>query len=174
MPSSVSGTPISGIEVAERREHLIVGCVRAQDRGEHLLGGRLAVRAGDRDHHRSEALAPARPEPAQPAARLVDDEQRQRRRSRVVPIHHCAGGAALPCRFEEIMSIEVLAPDRDEQVRFREAAAVGRDAAQARVGADEAGVGSDRCFTQAHHRPAQRASAAERLRHRKMAASARR
>jgi hypothetical protein len=49
-----------GVQVASRRERPLVAGVRAQDRGENLLGRRLAVGAGDRDDDRREALAPVR------------------------------------------------------------------------------------------------------------------
>ena len=152
------------VEIADGRQHLRIPGGRAQDRGEHFLGGGLAVRAGDRDQRHGEAPAPRARQVAERAARVLRDQHGHRQRGargEERGVDQRGRRAARRGGREERVAVESFAAQRDEQLAARHVARVGGHAGEPRVAdrprADHAGG-----FHHAHHaRPpaGQRASA---------------
>ena len=80
--SSVSGTPTSLLRLPRVANAASLPTCAAQDRGDHLLDGGLAVAAGDGDQRQPEAGAPAGGDPAERLAAVRHQQCRRARPSR--------------------------------------------------------------------------------------------
>jgi hypothetical protein len=128
-------------QVVEVRPGRIGPVPGAQDRGEHLLGARLSIGAGDGDDRTGEAPAAGprqEPEPAQWVIDLIQTESRDW--TRAAPNDGPTGARRGHLR-QIVMSVEAVALQRHKESTWNDGAAVGRDAAEGLV--PGAGVGRE-------------------------------
>ena len=143
--------PDGVVEIPLRDQHARIAEMGAEDRRGHFLDGRLAVAAHD-DRQRDVELRP--PE----ACETSEREQRIRDGDQVALHRRCAiggdqsrGGALRQRRGNELVTVEMLALQRDEQIAGFKRAAVGDDAPERDVLADQLSIHSPRGRFRIHH-----------------------
>ena len=146
------------VQVAARREDAAGAVPGTQDRGRHLLDGRLAVAADDDDERRIETRTPGRREFAQRGERVGHRDHRPRVAAAALR-HHRGGRAARERAGDEIVAVEPFAVERDEQVAGLDRARVGHDAREPRVRAADPAVHGGGGAREIHHRALHAASA---------------
>ncbi len=119
-----------------------------QDRGQHLLGGRLAVAAGHGHDARAATPAMERGQVAERGERVAHrDDAAAERPLRMRALDHDRARAALGRVPQEVVPVVRLAADGDEELARPEAPAVGRDPREAGAGTQSnelpAGGGED-------------------------------
>ncbi len=126
------------VEVAARREHRVVAVMHAQDRGDHLLHGGLAVAAHHDDHRQVEAATPVRSELAQRGERVVDGDERAARAVAAAGVDERGSRARGEGVGDEVVTVEAFALERDEQIARLDRTAVRGHARERGIGTDEA------------------------------------
>ena len=145
------GQPDGVVEVARRGSDGVIADGRAEDRRDHLLGGRLAVTPGDDGDRDREASAPERRQRGERLQRIVDGNEVSFERRRAASLDERRGGTACKRLLDEIMSVEALTFQRDEQIAGREAAGIGRDAGETHGGADHGATDRSCGHRRVHH-----------------------
>ncbi len=110
----------------------VAGCSQAprvalpfgEHRGDHFLGGRLAVAAGHRHHGQHEPGTPGGADARQRHARIAHDKLRQSGIGNLVRDERRAS-AARSCLIQVVVRVEILAHQRDEEFAFSDAARIG-------------------------------------------------
>ena len=155
------------VEITGRREHFVGAKFDLQDGGDHFLDGGLAIAAHDSRNGQRESAPPELRQRAERLDRIGDTEHRLGR-----CIAHCGaklrrtvggdnrrGCAAAERLRHEVMTVELVAFDRDKQIAGRERARVGRNAAEPGVRTAQRAVDRPRRCRGVHHRPLHAASA---------------
>src|SRR5690606_10083751 len=123
---------------------------RPQHRGDHVLDGRLAVRARDRDERQLEESAPVLREPAERRPRVVDDDEwpptagRRHGGAR----HDGPGSPGRKRLVEKPDLVEALALDAEKELAGAERARIGRHTDEGAIVAVERASHRGRSFTQ--------------------------
>ena len=132
--STASGSPISVLKFAGFASH---AAVRRDQRGDQLLGRRLADRAGDADHGGAQLAPPGAREPLQRGQRVAGGRAPRRRTGRVGVLgrDEHAPGAGGERVGREPPAVDVLAEQADEEVARLDARACRSDRAPARPAA---------------------------------------
>ncbi len=138
------------VEVSPGVKNALLARVLAQDRGQHLFDGGLAVRPGHGDERGSEARAPVARQVAERAPRVADHQRRQRIFAAVGAVDHGGGGFGRDA-LQELMPVEALAAQRDEQIALADRAAVGGNAAERDVTPAHAAAERGCRFAERHH-----------------------
>ena len=128
------------IEVAASGEHGgAEGCL--QNRGDHFLGRRLAVRASDGNDRQRELGAPGGCKVAEGEAGVIDDNGRNTSRHLAFIRHEQGSGACGHGLIEKIMCIETLAAQGDEELAVGNRTGVRRHAGHLDIGANQTAMG---------------------------------
>ena len=135
------------------------GAALRQHRGQHFLGGGLAVAAGDADHRTGERRAPGTAGGDQRGLDIGHHDLRQRRID--LTADDGAGGAGSRGRGDEFMAIGARAGQRQEQIARHHLARIDDRLGERRVGAHQApGAGSGESGERALHAALRTRSAA--------------
>jgi hypothetical protein len=149
-PDFVVQVPACGV-------HAPPGAERA---GGQLLGRRLAVGAGDRDHRSPHRLAPPPRQSAEGLQRVVDREQAEPGNGRRTAPHDRRDGSPVAGRLQKIVRVEPLPPQSHEQVAGTERPRI-RDypgTRESRWHLDAQGLRDARAGPEAHRRALSSAS----------------
>src|ERR1700739_4876131 len=98
----------------------------SEGQAQRLFGAGLADTAGNRDDPGAAALARSSAERSQAGKCIGNAQERHRRQTGYLAVHHHSGGAAPESGTDELMAVVVGSAQRNEQVTCGEAARIDR------------------------------------------------